>query len=118
VSEDPGVRTGLPGGRRLLFRVPADASLGRARRGPDEALRLRARDNSALAGGVSHASTQVKIVPIAGPFRVTSQNTDRTIEGGNVGAAHARLMVEAVGNNFFDLSRGDLSIAVHTQGSR
>jgi hypothetical protein len=44
--------------------------------------RLTARDNNPVAGGVGHDDTAVKIVKNAGPFRVTSQSTPTTLDGG------------------------------------
>ena len=43
--------------------------------------RLVARDGNPVAGGVGTADTAVKIVPAAGPFRVTSQASDQTVTG-------------------------------------
>ena len=45
--------------------------------------RLTARDGNPVAGGVGWADTAVRIVPAAGPFRVTSQAFPSTAVGGS-----------------------------------
>ncbi len=131
--------------------------------------RLTARDGNPVAGGVAHDNTRVKIVPKAGPFRITSQSAPQTVDGGsqlavswdiagtasaplkvsqvsirlslnggrtfpiplagatpndgtesvtlpNVAAPRARVMVQAVGNVFFDVSHANLRINFQGHG--